>query len=86
MHIAIGFFASSHSLSQPFQENRLFSFQVRVVLKLLVSLIGRLIARTSVDPTDKPTLGAHAHRGLKNVDITVVTNYMLQLPTDAHVH
>ena len=62
-----------------FQENRLFYFHAFVALKLLVSLIGRLVActaRISVDrqtdrqtdkQTDRPStviLAAHARRGL----------------------
>ena len=47
------------SRTQLFQENRRFDFQVRVVLKPLVSLIGRLVAcsvRISVDTrTETPT-------------------------------
>ena len=44
------------SRTQSFQENRPFIFQARVVLKPLVSLIGRLVACISVDTqTDKPT-------------------------------
>ena len=65
---------------QSFQENRLIQFQVRVVLKPLVSLIGHLVAcsaRISVDThththtrrqTDKPTLAAHARRGLMSAN------------------
>ena len=54
---------------QSFQENRLFNFQARVVLKPLVSLIGHLVARINVDThrlTDRTTvtLAAHALRGL----------------------
>ena len=77
----IGLFACFHgtliSGTQLFQENRPFSFQARVVLKPLISLIGRLVAcsaRINVDTqagrqTDKPTtvsLAAHARRGLIN--------------------
>ena len=75
MHI--GFLAGFHGISrtQSFLENRLENFQVRVVLKPLVSLISHLIAcsaRISADTqtdrqTDKPTtvtLAAHARRGL----------------------
>ena len=56
--------------TQSFQENRLFNFHAFVALKLLVSLIGRLVActaRINVDrQTDRPstvTLAAHARRG-----------------------
>ena len=75
MHI--GFFACFHGISrtQSFQENRPFIFQACVVLKPLVSLMGRLVAcsaRISVDThTDRQqtttvTLAAHARRGLIN--------------------
>ena len=45
MHI-IGFFTCFHGISrtQSFQENRPFIFQVRVLLKMLVSLMGLLVA------------------------------------------
>ena len=68
-------FSRHISGTQSFQENRLFYFHAFVALKLLVSLIGRLVActaRISVDrqtdkQTDRPstvTLAAHARRGL----------------------
>ena len=72
MHIGFFTLFSRHiSGTQSFLENQPFIFQARVVLKPLVSLIGRLVAcsdRISVDTqTDKPTtvtLAAHARRGL----------------------
>ena len=61
-------FSRHISRTQSFQENHPFSFQVRVALKALVSLIDRLVAcsvRISVDRhTDKVTLDAHAPRRL----------------------
>ena len=57
MHI--GFFACFLGISQSFQENRPFVFHARVVMKSLVSLIGRPVAcsvRISVDThTDTQT-------------------------------
>ena len=67
-------YACFHGISlgmQLFQENRRFTFQARIVLKPMVSLIDRLVAcitRISVDrQTDKPsteTLAAHVHAGV----------------------
>ena len=52
-HLHSALFACFHSIiisrMQSFQENRPFSFQARVVLKPLVSLIGRRVARISID-------------------------------------
>ena len=69
MHI--GFFASFHAISQTFQQNRHISFLALVALKLLVSLISRLVAcsaRIVVDRqthrTTTVTLAAHARQGL----------------------
>ena len=45
--IIIGFFACFHGRTESFQENRLFVFQAHVVLKPLVSLIGRLVTTIS---------------------------------------
>ena len=68
--------------TQSFQENRLFYFHAFVALKLLVSLIGRLVActaRISVDrQTDRPstvTLAAHARRGLMSMDQILYTRF-----------
>ena len=66
------------SRTQSFQQNRHIIFHALVALKLLVSLISRLVAcsaRIVVDrrvgtnrQTDRPTvtLAAHARRGLMN--------------------
>ena len=70
-------FSRHISRTQSFQENRHFKFQVFIVLKTLVSLIGRLqpcsarIAayRQTDKHTHRPstvTIGAHARRGLKS--------------------
>ena len=58
--------------TQLFQENRPFIYEAGVILKLLVSLMGRFVAcsaRISVDThtdrqDDYSTLAAHARRGL----------------------
>ena len=66
-------FSRHISRTQSFQENRPFLSQARVVLKPLVSLIGRLVAcsarisvdtQTQIDRTTSVTLVAHARRGL----------------------
>ena len=62
--VRLWFFACFHGISQPFQENLPFIFQASVVLKPLVSLIGRLIAcsaRISVDTNGQTTVTLAAH-------------------------
>ena len=88
MHI--GFFAcfSRHiSRTLSFQQNHHISFLALVALKLLVSLISRLVAcsaRIVIDrQTDKQThrtttvtLAAHARRGLITIIMNIVHNYI----------
>ena len=77
-------FSRHISRAQSFQENHPFIFQARVVLKVLVSLMDRLVAcsaRISIDTqthththrqTDKlttVTLAAHERRGLESTKV-----------------
>ena len=66
MHIGFFRLFSRHiSRMQSFQENSPFLFQARVVLKPLVSLIGRPVAcsaRISVDTQTTVTVAVHACR------------------------
>ena len=92
MHI--GFFACFHahiSRTQSFQQNRHISFLALVALKLLVSLISRLVAcsaRIVVDRqtnrqthrTTTVTLAAHARQGLKIIMSPSTTSVYCTVP------
>ena len=77
MHWLFSLFSRHISRTQSFQQNRQFIFHALVALKILVSLISRLVAcslRIVVDKqtdrhthrTTTVTLAAHARRGLIN--------------------
>ena len=54
-YVYVGFFACFFAGTQSFQENRLFIFHAFVALRLLVSLIGRLVACTARISVDRQT-------------------------------
>ena len=100
-NLHIGSFACFHAISlerSRFSKNRHILFHALVALKLLVSLISRLVAcsaRIVVDKqtnkqtnrqTHRPTtvtLAAHARRGLtRYVSLVFFTEFCLPLPTN----
>ena len=83
MHI--GLFSRHISRTQSFQQNRHINFLALVALKLLVSLISRLVAcsrrHTQTHRTTTVTFAAHARRGL-----IMVVDYAVGIYSGRHTN